>query len=306
VDGPLLRPLQVGEILDAAIKIYRARFGTLVKIVFVVTAPVEVLSALVSLSLSPGTVSTTNPLTGETNIDVSNLVGATSAAVLVAILSIIASQLATAASLKAVSATYLGEEDDWQGSLRFALSKLGPLLWLTFLLIVLGAAGIAICVLLVVVLGGLGGLLIFGLFLFGVYLYVSWSVAVPALLLEDYRGIAAFRRSRQLVKGRWWPVFGAVVVTLILSAVVGFIVQGLALGAVISSDNTAVEAIVSAIGSIVSSTLVTPFAAAVYALLYFDLRVRKEGFDLEVLARSLGSPGGPDDPGPPPPPFPPI
>ena len=47
-----LRPLGVGEILDVAIKAYRARFATLVRAVAVLTVPVVVLDALVQISLS--------------------------------------------------------------------------------------------------------------------------------------------------------------------------------------------------------------------------------------------------------------
>jgi len=72
------------------------------------------------------------------------------------------------------------------------------------------------------------------------------------------------------------------------------------------TGNEVARALADAIGQTLSSALTTPLSAAVLTVLYFDLRVRKEGFDLELLARRLGvEPGtftGPEimPPGPPP------
>ena len=45
---------------------------------------------------------------------------------------------------------------------------------------------------------------------------------------------------------------------------------------------------VRAIGTSIATVLTQPFSQLVAVLLYFDLRVRKEGFDLEILAKQLG------------------
>ena len=55
---PDLRPLSVGEIIDVAIKIWRRNLATLAKIVFVVVAPVEILSALIGASVSSSEIET--------------------------------------------------------------------------------------------------------------------------------------------------------------------------------------------------------------------------------------------------------
>jgi hypothetical protein len=41
----------------------------------------------------------------------------------------------------------------------------------------------------------------------------------------------------------------------------------------------------------VLNLLVAPFSSIAWILLYYDLRIRKEGFDLEVLAKSMSAPG---------------
>jgi hypothetical protein len=144
--------------------------------------------------------------------------------------------------------------------------------------------------------GVLMGLGFLALIIPGIYLYGAWAVAVPALLLEDKRGRSALRRSRELVKGRWWPTAGVLVITSILTGVVGGV-----LGAMISVpinvfvDSEILHLIGTTIGQSVAALLTTPLAAAVIVVVYVDLRVRREGFDLELLARRLGidSPSGP-------------
>jgi hypothetical protein len=186
------------------------------------------------------------------------------------VLAYLASQIATGACFKAVSGAYLDEEEDWKESLRFARSKLGSLLWLSFLTAVCVMLGLLLCV------------------LPGVYLWVAWSVAAPVLLLEDVRGWKALKRSRQLVKGRFWPTFGVVLLVAILTGIVQAIFVGILAGVVSVSGNEVALAIADAIGQTASGVLTTPLSAAVLTVLYFDLRVRKEGFDLELLSRRMG------------------
>jgi hypothetical protein len=269
-----LRPLGIGETLDAAIKIYTSRAKTLMMAVFVVVAPVQVLGALVRISLPSGTGFGDTPSTP----DAASIIGSAAAILAVFILSAIAGQLATATSLKAVSAAYLGEEEDWRASLRFAFSRVGSLIWVAFL--VLFIAGFALL----------------GCVVPGVYLYFSWIVAVPVLLLEDRRGWAALRRSRELVRGRWWPVFVCIIVTIFLTTIITAALQGVLLAVIIGSHSATTTVIASSLASIISAVLVTPFTASVIAVVYFDLRVRKEGFDLALLARTIGVTPPPDAP----------
>ena len=271
MDPAGLRPLGVGEILDVAIKIYRARFAVLIKTVSVVLGPVFVLGAAIGLSVP-----------SEDNLFESTQPGATpdfeadqfwaflAGTLLVAILAFVASQVATGACFKAVSGAYLDEDPDWRESLRFARSRLGSLLWLSFLLVVLLAPAFLACL------------------VPGIYLWGAWAVATPVLLLEEVRGWGALKRSRELVKGRWWPTVAVLVLVVILSGIVQAVFVGLLGGVVSASDNEIADAIANAIGQTASSALLTPLSAAVTTVLYFDLRVRKEGFDIELLARRLG------------------
>ena len=290
MDAAQLRPLAVGEILDVAIKVYRERFADLVKAVAVVVAPVAVFRALVQLSLTPDSDTDlfSGPVdaTGDPTLDAGELWSFLAGLLVVGLVSLVASQLATGASLKLVSGSYLDEPPDWRRSLAFATSRLRSLAWLTILLGVLTGLGLLACI------------------VPGVYLYVAWGVAVPVLLLEDVRGRQALKRSRGLVKGRWWPTLGVLLVGFILSGIVQAVISGLLLAVVSAGDNDVVAAVAQAVADTAGTVLTTPFTAAVVAVVYFDLRVRKEGFDLELLARHVGVEPAPFAPSPsePPPP----
>jgi hypothetical protein len=183
--------------------------------------------------------------------------------------------ISSAAVLRAISVAYLGGTPDWRESLRAATSRLPSLIWLGFLMF-----------------GGLG-LAALALFLPAIWLGVAWSLAFPVLIAEGQRGAAALSRSFRLVKTRWWPVFGALVLAFLLQSFIGLIF-GIPLGILtVNTDSNSLSAILfTMVVSVASSVITTPFMAAVLVLIYFDLRVRKEGFDLQLLSQGVGLPGG--------------
>jgi len=242
----------------------------------VVIAPVEVLTALLSSSIrsanSTGSSLTRVGANGQVQLNVNGgHIGTVIAGGLaIGLLSVVAGELASGASLKAVSEAYLGHHPDWRASLRFALSRLRSLIWLALVHAVVIVVGFVACI------------------VPGVYFYGAFSVAVPVLLLEDVRGTKALGRSRRLVQGRWWSVAGAVLIGTLLTAVVQGAIAAVLTSASSSASNQVVTDIVSAIAGTVATTITTPFLAAVIVVLYIDLRVRKEGFDLELLAQRVG------------------
>ena len=140
----------------------------------------------------------------------------------------------------------------------------------------------------------LGGLIAVIGFIFcivpGVYLYISFVVAVPVLLTERLKGRKALSRSRALVKGRWWSVFAVVLIGGILTSVVSGALSALdGVVAVKSDDPSSIGAIVVAfLTGTVASMVTTPLTAAIATVIYIDLRVRHEAFDLQLLAGQLG------------------
>jgi hypothetical protein len=102
--------------------------------------------------------------------------------------------------------------------------------------------------------------------------------------------VQALKRSAALVRGSWWRVLGIIVVGVLLVSVVAGVLQGILtlIPAALADGNDAVLALATVVSGTVAGTLTTPFTAAVFSLVYFDQRVRREGFDLELLAQGLG------------------
>src|SRR5437660_4789172 len=123
MDAADLRPLGVGEVLDAGIKIYRRRFGTLVRATASVVVPVSIIAGIVGVSAATSNGSDTNFTGGDA--------AAIGAVVIVALIGVVASQLATAASFEIVAGDYLDTSPTWQESLRAALRKLHSVIWVT-------------------------------------------------------------------------------------------------------------------------------------------------------------------------------
>jgi hypothetical protein len=143
------------------------------------------------------------------------------------------------------------------------------------------------------ILAGIG--IAVGLFLLlvpGLFLLTIWAVIAPVIVIEKSGVIDSFGRSRKLVRGNGWPVFGAIVVAFLI-VLVGAIVFG-AIAAGIA-DGPLLRIVFSAL----ASTITAPISALVAAVLFFRLR------SVEGTPAPLA--GGPDEPAPPAvPPAPPA
>jgi hypothetical protein len=92
------------------------------------------------------------------------------------------------------------------------------------------------------------------------------------------------------VEGRWWGTCGVAVVGYLLVSIVSAALTGLVVGIAFANParNTVTGFVLNTLAATVGSMIATPAAAAFITVLYIDLRVRKEGFDLLLLARRLG------------------
>jgi hypothetical protein len=98
----------------------------------------------------------------------------------------------------------------------------------------------------------------------GLILLTIWAVIAPVIVVERTGVIDAFGRSRALVRGNGWQVFGVIVVVYIIVFVANIVLG--AIGAAISDT-----AVVRIIFSLIASTLTAPIAALVAAVIYFRL-----------------------------------
>jgi len=279
--APALRPLDIGEILDVGFKIYTRHFGLLIKTVALVVVPVQILGGLVLL----GALEDPSTVTGDFQLETGGTAEPDTTGIIATLLvSIVGAGLAqivaTAACVKAIADAYLQQPPDAGGSLRFAGRRLHSLLWVSLL----------------------QGLLLIGAFvaliLPSIWLAIAWIVAFPALLVEGYKGRKALGRSFRLVRGRWWPTFGVILIGYLLAAVIQFL-AGILVGLatfVAAEDSLLGTVALTTLGNIIAYVIATPFTAAIVVLVYFDLRVRKEGLDIALLAERIGVGAPPEGP----------
>ncbi|HLI43665.1 MAG TPA: glycerophosphoryl diester phosphodiesterase membrane domain-containing protein [Acidimicrobiales bacterium] len=208
-------------------------------------------------------------------------------------------QLVQAAALVAVVGQgYVGSRPDWRSALRLGLQRARSILWVLVLISLLFVA----CGALLTVLSGLvvavhlgpyASLLFLLVFAAGVYVAVSLSLVLPIVVLERRHGAAVVGRSFQLVRGRFWGTFGALLLAGILAGVVSLIMQfvigGLGSAGVGGS-------VLGLLVSFVVELLLAPWLPIITAFLFFDLKNRKEGgVNLGEVAANLGlsRPGSP-------------
>jgi hypothetical protein len=120
-----------------------------------------------------------------------------------------------------------------------------------------------------------------------VWVWVRWSVDMPALFAEGIGPVKAIGRSWNLTRDNWWRTFGILLLVLIMVGLIqsalGALFGGIA--ALIPGINDEIRAGLVTTVSTVISALVGALSPIAITLLYLDLRVRKEGLDLDQLAR---------------------
>ncbi len=180
------------------------------------------------------------------------------------------SAVATAAVAVAISARHLGREVTIAQCCTAAFRKLGTLLGAWILTGLQIAAGF----LLVLVPGIIWAL--------------SYCLLTPVIMLEGLSAVDSRKRSWELTKGSRWQIFGLYLVYLLVSYGLVFLVglvSRLTAGAVTG------QGVISPLAQLISlagRVLLAPFGGIVTVLIYYNQRIRKEGFDLELLAESLG------------------
>jgi hypothetical protein len=122
----------------------------------------------------------------------------------------------------------------------------------------------------------------------GLFLLTIWAVIAPVIVIEKSRVMASFGRSRELVRGNGWPVFGAIVLAFLIVIIGGIVFTAIATSI---ADGPLLRIVFSAL----ASTITAPVSALVAAVLYFRLRAF-EG----VAEPAVGDPEPPAPPAVPP------
>ena len=247
-----IRSYSAGDILRSSLAIYWANFTTIAAISVLPMLPVVIVQGVSELEK-----------------------GITPSDFLVVLLNILIGLLTTASITVAVSDVCLGHEPHLQRSYRRAFSEMpGKVIGTGLLLFVI--LGVGFILLLVP----------------GVLFFLWYLLAIPVVVLERVGGMAALRRSRELGKGfflRNAGVYLLLFVVLYVPFVITIFGGGTLfgyLGDSLGLDEHTILLVSASLGGIIGA-LFTPIFTIGIVLLYYDMRVKKEAYDLQSLADEL-------------------
>jgi hypothetical protein len=301
-----LRPLQLGDMYDAAFRIIRFNPKATVGSAVLVTAvamliPVVVTAVLtwsVNLSLDPGS-------DGFTGAEAAGLVGAGGSLLLGTLLQSLGLILVTGMVAHVTMAAAVGKKltlgEAWAATAGKRLKLVGLVLLLGLMLVLLIALFVLTWVAGVVALDSGAAIALFLLVSIPAFLLALWwfwiriyYLPVPALMLEDVVVFGAIERGHALTRKVFWRVFGIALLTAIITSIAGsmlgvpvtMVMDALLSGGLDSQYAALSLTLVNAVSSVVQAAFVAPFTAAVTSLQYVDQRIRKEAFDVELMTRA--------------------
>ncbi len=269
-----LRPLDLTELLDRTFTLYRNNFTTFLTIcgvpyllVLVFTLPIGFLGAAAAKRKPEEVAGALGAVFGFVMIG----------SLIALVLYMVAFAASQAAAFGAVSEAYLGRPITFAGAYRQARGKIKRLVNVA---IYVGLATFAGFILLVIP---------------GIIVMLRSTVALPASILENLGPRDSFKRSWALTKGFAGRSLVIFFLTFILGLVASMTFQYPFTVLAGMSKGTPMEWVWSTIGTVgqtVGTILVAPIGLIAFTIFYYDLRVRKEAFDLQHLLSAIG-PGGP-------------
>jgi hypothetical protein len=278
-----LRPMSTSQILDRTFQLYRTNF-----VLFAGIAALPPALKLVLDLLKLGSGSTRSGLAVAT--------GASALPVGLAYLAGIL--LASAASVFAVSMVHLGKTT----TIKESFATIRPYFWRLVgmaLLMILIFMVVAIVIAIPFLLSFAGGLAGLGFGILGfiavvagvvlvIHLYARISLATAACVMEDLPAATSIRRSWDLTSGAsgriWLVILLTLVVDIAFAAAIAF--PGAWLAALFNVNM--MGKLWDAFGEFFATTLAGPISTISLVLIYYDLRVRKEAFDLQLMMEAVG------------------
>lgn len=299
-----LRPLQLGDILDGAVKAVRFNPKSMVGLSALVLAVFLVPSA----ALGIGATHLTARALSRFGPEAGGFIGIPSSLIQMTFTEL-ATALLSGLLIHVVGQAVLGRRPDIARTWR---STRGRLRALIVLVILSGLFGL----LSLLVLTGPGLLLLFndkpagglilllvgllGLLALTLAVSTKISMAAPAIVLEGHGVLAGLRRSFTLTRGAaFWRILGITLLAGVFAAVAGallglpFSALGIGLAAMAGQDTETGQMVVtfiSHLSALLSGAITTPFVAAVTGLLYIDARMRREALDVVLLREAQSNP----------------
>jgi hypothetical protein len=270
-----LRPMTLGEVLDRTFTLYRQNFMLFAGIAafpYLLLLIFNFGALILGLGIKPGPSTTAAPNLPTAGMFGGILLGALGGA----FLSLLMIGIAQAATIFAVSELYLGR----QTTVRDSYSAAKGNIWKVVAVIIITAIAATI------------GLLFF--VIPGVYLWCRLAVSVPATVVEKDSPVGALERSMELTRGYGGQMFLLLLLVVVIQSVVGGVLQlpgtVYTMMAMIAKHQPSAGVMAyNYISAYVAQVLVGPIGAISASLMYYNLRVRKEGFDIQHLMNTLNS-----------------
>jgi hypothetical protein len=253
-----MEPMSAGQILDRTLKLYSHHWSLLLGISAGLTLP----AAGIMIAINSFT---QHALRNQNTSGM--LIGGILNLVAICLYGFVIYPWAQGASTFAISERYLNREVGIGQAIGFGWRRLGTLFNVSMSI----------------------GLRVFiGMLLFvvpGIMWACSYVAALPAVIIEGGKARDGMQRSRELADGRRWSVFTVLMTIWLLSILLNiafYFVVDIGFGASTFLGDLIYNVISQGIG-----ILLTPVGVIAATLLYYDFRIRKEGFDLEMLQQTL-------------------
>ena len=302
-----LRPLFFGEIMDGAFQTIRRNAKTMFGSALIVQAITGALSGVVEFA----TLGIARPPVGgftsqdEATQYFSPVLGAAAGIMGISLLSMVLAAILQGVMAIPVARSALNRPTGFKQMWSLARSRLWPLVGFAALILAGALLFFLVLFLLAVLiltgLGPVGGLLLLpmglGAIVVYAWIYTKLMVAPAAITVEELGVFAGLRRSWALTTRNWWRIFGITLLVAFMVGIIGSVIQiplSLASGGVTAvfaphagAPQVTTTAIVLAVVSLVVGILVSAvgfaFQTSVAALIYMDLRMRRDGLDVELL-----------------------
>lgn len=260
-----LRPRNLGGLLDETATIYLRHLRSFLALVFVVQAPISLASFAILQTLGQGWATVT----------------------VVLVLGLFGALFVYGAIAFAVGLHYVDGEFDIRRCYTMAWWRIVSLMMLAVIVVpmlaVLLLLGVSDQTLVVAIVSAMA--------VPAVAVAVYWSMAIQAVVVEGGRATSALGRSFSLIRGSWWRIFGITLVLALVAIGLSIMVNipFLALSAGADLDpSTGVGAAINEVAALLVVTITTPVLFIAGTLLYYDMRVRREKYDLATLSREMG------------------
>lgn len=285
----------LGDILDEAFDLYKNNFSLLAGIGALVFFPMNFISGMNTNNDIFGFLSRSS---AATSVSMSPAMGGETYGILI-LLTVLAYPIALCTFAYAISQRYMDTAIGIGSAYKYALRRAGAIIWTVILF---GAAYIGISIAAGIGFFVVGALslgspiitvpLIVAVVLLMVYVICRLAFTFVALVVDGKSGFAAMSRSWNLSAQHGWRVTGILLLSSILVYIIVavFTVGVSLLTRVVTTDQSALMLINGTLNGIVG-VLMAPILTIIVVLLYYDLRIRKEGFDLQMLAQDLARVG---------------